>query len=605
MTSPHRLVVIGNGMAGARLVEDVLARASGDRFRVTMFGDEPYGNYNRILLSGVLAGTQQPDDIFINPLDWYAENDVTLHAGIGAARIDRDAKVVYGSDGRAEPYDTLVIATGSVPFVPPFENLAPTEPAHGPDPYKDGVYVFRTLEDCERMLARAADVKSAAVIGGGLLGLEAARGLSGRGLEVNVVHLMEHLMEMQLDRDAGLMLQKSMEQLGVKVHLGKSTTGLLGNGAVTGLQFKDGSSLECDLAGHRRRHPPERRAGEVGRPRRSSAASSSTTAWRRPTRPSARSASAPSTAGMVYGLVAPLWEQTAVLADRLTGRAEDKVYEGSRTSTKLKVMGVDLAVMGEKQGRDADDEVVTYAEPRRGVYHKLIVRDGKLAGAILLGDTQRRAGAAAALRPQHAAARRRAPRCSSRWARRRRRCSAADLPDDAQICNCNGVSKGAIVGALRGGCRTFKAVCDATRAGTGCGSCKVQVKAIVEAVAGDDLQDDPSAHYYVPGVAMAKRGAGRRHQGDEPAQRLAGVRRARRRQGGSGQQGRARLAAQDDLGQRRRRGARRALHQRPRPRQHPEGPHLQRRAAHLRRRDHAPPTCARSPTSPTSTTSAW
>ena len=247
MTSPHRLVVIGNGMAGARLVEDVLARATGDRFKVTMFGDEPYGNYNRILLSGVLAGTQQPDDIFINPLDWYSENDVTLHAGIGAARIDREAKIVYGSDGRAEPYDTLVIATGSVPFVPPFENLAPTEPAHGPGPYKDGVYVFRTLEDCERMLARAADVKSAAVIGGGLLGLEAARGLSGRGLEVSVVHLMEHLMEMQLDRDAGFMLQKSMEQLGVKVHLGKATTGLLGNGAITGLQFKDGSTLDCDL----------------------------------------------------------------------------------------------------------------------------------------------------------------------------------------------------------------------------------------------------------------------------------------------------------------------------------------------------------------------
>ena len=132
MTSPHRLVVIGNGMAGARLVEDVLARASGDRFRITMFGDEPYGNYNRILLSGVLAGTQQPDDIFINPLDWYTDNDVTLHAGVGAARIDREAKVVYGADGRAEPYDTLVIATGSVPFVPPFENLAPTDPAHGP-----------------------------------------------------------------------------------------------------------------------------------------------------------------------------------------------------------------------------------------------------------------------------------------------------------------------------------------------------------------------------------------------------------------------------------------------------------------------------------------
>jgi len=134
MTSPHRLVVIGNGMAGARLVEDVLARANGDRFRITMFGDEPYGNYNRILLSGVLAGTQQPDDIFINPLDWYTDNDVTLHAGVEAARIDREAKIVYGKDGTAEPYDTLVIATGSVPFVPPFENLAPTDATHGPAP---------------------------------------------------------------------------------------------------------------------------------------------------------------------------------------------------------------------------------------------------------------------------------------------------------------------------------------------------------------------------------------------------------------------------------------------------------------------------------------
>ncbi len=503
MTSPHRLVVIGNGMAGARLAEDVLARANGDRFRITMFGDEPYGNYNRILLSGVLAGTQQPDDIFINPLDWYADNNVTLHAGVGATRIDREAKVVYGGDGRAEPYDTLVIATGSVPFVPPFENLAPTEPAHGPGPYKDGVYVFRTLEDCERMLARAADVKRAAVIGGGLLGLEAARGLSGRGLDVEVVHLMDHLMEMQLDRDAGLMLQKSMELLGVKVHLGKSTTGLLGNGAVTGLQFKDGSQLECDLlvvaAGIR---PNVALAKSAGLEIKRGIVVSDGMATSDPSICAVGECA--EHRGLVYGLVAPLWEQTAVLADRLTGRGDDKVYEGSRTSTKLKVMGVDLAVMGEKQSRDANDEVVTYAEPGRGVYHKLIVRDGKLVGAILLGDTS----AAPALQQLFD---RSTPLPESRasllfpMGEAQAPLSAADLPDDAQICNCNGVSKGAIVGALRNGCKTFKAVCDATRAGTGCGSCKVQVKAIVEAVAGDNLQEDPAAHYYVPGVAMAKR----------------------------------------------------------------------------------------------------
>jgi nitrite reductase (NADH) large subunit len=191
---------------------------------------------------------------------------------------------------------------------------------------------------------------------------------------------------MQLDRDAGLMLQKSMEQLGVKVHLGKSTTGLLGNGSITGLQFKDGSTLDCDLL-----------VVAAGiRPNVALAKSAGLEIKRGIVVNDGMATSDPSICavgecaehrGMVYGLVAPLWEQTAVLADRLTGRVEDKVYEGSRTSTKLKVMGVDLAVMGEKQGRDADDEVVTFSEPGRGVYHKLIVRDGKLAGAILLGDT--------------------------------------------------------------------------------------------------------------------------------------------------------------------------------------------------------------------------
>ena len=180
MTSPHRLVVIGNGMAGARLVEDVLARASGDRFDITMFGDEPYGNYNRILLSGVLAGTQQPEDIFINPLDWYADNGVTLHAGVRRRRRSTATRsVVYGSDGRAEPYDTLVLATGSVPFVPPFESLAPTEPAHGRGPTRTASSSSARSRTASACWPAPRDVQAAAVIGGGLLGLEAARGLLG------------------------------------------------------------------------------------------------------------------------------------------------------------------------------------------------------------------------------------------------------------------------------------------------------------------------------------------------------------------------------------------------------------------------------------------
>jgi nitrite reductase (NADH) large subunit len=299
------------------------------------------------------------------------------------------------------------------------------------------------------------------------------------------------------------MLQRTMERMGVRTHLGRATTAVLGEREVEGLRFKDGSTLAADLiviaAGIRPNVALAREAGltinrgivvgdDMVTPGDPAICAVGECAEHR---------------GTVYGLVAPLWEQTAVLADRLTGRRADAAYVGSRTSTKLKVMGVDLAVMGDKQARDASDEVVTYSEPGRGVYQKLVVRDGQLAGAILLGDTS--AGAsirqlfdrgdplpetrATVLFPQALAD---GPR------------SAADLPDDAQVCNCNGVSKGAIAAAVRSGCRSVKTVCESTRAATGCGSCKGQVQSIVASMAGDTLQDDPSVHYYVPGVPLAK-----------------------------------------------------------------------------------------------------
>ncbi len=396
MTSPHRLVVIGNGMAGARLVEDVLARASGDRFEVSMFGDEPYGNYNRILLSGVLAGTQQPDDIFINPLAWYTDNEVDAARGRrrGTHRSRRAQRGPRRATGGPNPTTRWSSPPAAVPFVPPIENLAPTDPSHGPrsgpaSPYKDGVFVFRTLDDCERMLARAADVKSAAVIGGGLLGLEAARGLLDRGLEVNVVHLMEHLMETQLDRDAGPdAARQSMEQLGrqgaPRQVDDRRARRRLASPACSSRTARR-STATCSSS-----PPASGRTWRSPRPAAwpSSAASSSTTTWR------------PRDADDLRGRRvrrAPrhgLWAGgTAVGADGGAGRPAHRPRPRTRSTrargrrTKLKVMGVDLAVMGEKQSRDADDEVVTYAEPGRGVYKKLIVRDGKLAGAILLGDT--------------------------------------------------------------------------------------------------------------------------------------------------------------------------------------------------------------------------
>ncbi len=498
----ERLVVIGNGMAGARFVEEVVARREHGEFDIVMFGDEPYGNYNRILLSGVLSGSHDPQDIFINPLSWYEEHGVTLHAGVRASRIDRRSRMLYTAGDLAAPYDHLVIATGSSAFIPPIAGMHDT---HGE--LRQGAFVFRTLDDCAGITRHAATSKRAAVIGGGLLGLEAAYGLLKLGLEVHVIHLMPHLMEMQLDAGAGDVLRRVLRDMGVHIHLSKSTTGLItdpNTGRVAGLTFADGSSLECDTlvvaAGIRPNADLARQAdltvergivvgddlatlddehiyaiGECAQHR-----------------------------GRVYGLVAPLWEQATVLADRLTGANPDAAYTGSRVSTKLKVMGLELAAIGEKDSDSPTDEVILYSEPSRGVYKKLIVREGRLHGAIVLGDSSVVPGLLQAFDRAAELPEDRAELLVGRSSDAGGAVSVASLPDDAQICNCNGVSKGRIIAAVEAGCRTLKAVCTATRAGTGCGSCKAQVQAVFEHAAGDLVVEDPSVHYYVPGVPLAK-----------------------------------------------------------------------------------------------------
>lgn len=504
MGDKQRLVVIGNGMAGARLIEDILARGGRDQFDFIIFGDEPYGNYNRILLSGVLSGTHNAQDIFINPLAWYTEHNIKLRAGVRVARIDRAARQVIGigADGAelVETYDKLVIATGSAPFIPPLEGFKRSDGGNG---YKEGVFVFRTLDDCDAMAAYGARARQAAVIGGGLLGLEAARGLLNRGLEVHVVHLMPHLMEVQLDRQAGRMLKRSLAEMGVEVHLEKCTTAILGNERVTGLQFQDGSTLACEMvvisAGIRPNAQLARDCGlqvergivvgdDLNCPDDPRVFAVGECAQHR---------------GMVYGLVAPLWEQTAVLADRLTGRKPGAVYLGSKLSTKLKVMGLDLAVMGEKEAQQDADEEVVYAEPARGVYKKLIVRAGKVAGAILLGDA---AAAPSLLQAFDRGTELPANRAEALFALAANNggASVAQLPDDAQICNCNGVAKGQIVAAVQSGCRSLKTLCETTRAGSGCGSCKPQVEELLALAAGELVVEDPALHYYVPSVPLRK-----------------------------------------------------------------------------------------------------
>ncbi|MGB7219672.1 MAG: FAD-dependent oxidoreductase [Vicinamibacterales bacterium] len=474
MSAKRRLVVVGNGMAGARLVEDVLARA-GDRFEITVFGDEPHGNYNRILLSSVLAGSHAPADIFINPVSWYAANGVTLHAGVRVDAIDVTAKQATGANGIVESYDALVIATGSRVVVPPITGVFDAAGR-----FRDGVFVFRTLDDCDRMLACAASSRRAVVIGAGLLGLEAAKGLLSRGLDVHVVHLMSHVMEVQLDAMGGAVLLRQLEQMGLHVHTSKVTTAVVGDERVSGVAFKDGSTLDCDMvviaAGIRPNVDLAVRAGlKVGRgivvgddlacPQVQDVFAIGECAEHR---------------GQVYGLVAPVWEQAGVLADRLSGRNLDAWYLGSRPSTKLKVAGVDLAVMGDKEPVEEEDEVVSYAEPSRGIYKKLIVRNGRLAGAILLGDgavvpSLVRAFAEAKLLTQD----RSELLFQLKYDTGRADTDAERIPDTAQICDCNVVSKAQIIEAVLGGALSLQAVSHVTRACTGCGSCKPEVERIV------------------------------------------------------------------------------------------------------------------------------
>jgi nitrite reductase (NADH) large subunit len=506
----RKLVVVGNGMAGARVVEEILRRAPED-FEITMFGAEPYGNYNRILLSNVLNGSQSATDIFMNPLSWYRENNIRLHAGVKATRIDRERKVVVGTplkkDALAysvdaagensavpieEPYDNVIIATGSRPFVPPMEGFC-----------GEGTFLFRTIDDCARIADCARNNRRAAVIGGGLLGLEAARGLLTHGVDVTVLEAAPQLMIAQLDAEAGDMLRKTIEGMGIKVLCNTITSKIVRTGdRITHLEFKDGSTLETDMV-----------VVSAGiRPITEIATASALTVNRGIVCDDQMKTNDPAIfavgecaehRGQLYGLVDPIWEQANVLADVLTGFQPDAEYRGSKLGTKLKVMGVELASMGATKPADANDEVVVYREPAKGIYKKLIVRGGQIAGAILLGDIEAASTLLQMFLNGTKAPERRAdllfgsPTGVALL-------KASDLPDNAQICNCNGVSKRQIMDAIQNKtCHSVSKVGACTRAGLGCGSCKSLVAQLLESTLGE-VAYDPTEHYYVPGVPLEK-----------------------------------------------------------------------------------------------------
>ncbi|MEO6083831.1 MAG: nitrite reductase large subunit NirB [Umezawaea sp.] len=495
------LVVIGNGMAGARAVEEILARAGGEQFRITMFGDEPYGNYNRIMLSHVLAG-EGADEIYLNPLQWYQDNDITLHAGVRVVRVDRFARKVLADDGTVLSYDKLIIATGSRTFFPPMDGMWVDDRTLTP-----GVFGFRTMDDTTAMVDYARDRHSAVVIGGGLLGLEAAYGLQQHGLDVHVVQGGPILMNQQLDEEAAAILRRVLERkLGIAVHTGQRPTAIRSIGSVAGVVLGDGTTIDTDMVVVTAGIRPNIGLGVV---------SGLTVERAIVVDDQMRSVDdgdiyvvgeCAQHRGQVYGLVAPLWEQAAVLADHLTGADPQAAYHGSRNATKLKVAGVDVASMGIMRPEHDDDEFVRFSEPTRGVYKSVVVRDGRLVGATLLGDIEKVAFLTQSFDRGLPLPAERVELLFS-LAGPTEAEGAAEMDDTVAVCNCNGVSKGALTACVAGGTTSVSGVMAATRAGKGCGSCKSLVAQIVEWAVkqgGGEVSVAESEAWYVPSIPLSK-----------------------------------------------------------------------------------------------------
>lgn len=496
--SKKKLVVIGNGMAGARAVEEVLARGGGGIFDIVMFGGEPYGNYNRILLSNVLNGSQSPNDILINPLDWYQENGIRLHSGQFIIDIDCAAKAVMSRQGTIEHYDKLLIASGSRAFIPP---MTGARAANGR--LKKGIFGYRALDDCAAILDYVKQSKKVVTIGGGLLGLEAARAMKLLGAESHIVHLAGHLLEMQLDLTGGTILRRAIEDMGIHVHVKKLTTEVLGEDKVTGLVFKDGEKLECDMVIVATGIKPNAEVGVRAGLTVERAIVVDDHMRSVDDRDVYVVGECAQHRGRVYGLVAPLWEQAKVFADHVTGKNPTAAYHGSKLATKLKVMGIELASMGLNEPAEERDEVIQFSEPKKGIYKKLIVREGRLVGGILMGEISKAAYLMQAFDRDSPLPEERLSLLFDLGAPSQK-ITFDEMPADAQICNCNGVTKGAIGSCVASGKRNAPAVMDATRAGKGCGSCKGLVGELVAWLCGGETEDDPSIHYYVPVIPLRK-----------------------------------------------------------------------------------------------------
>ena len=457
-----KLVMIGNGMAGVRAIEEIL-KANPDMFDITIFGAEKYPNYNRIMLSPVLAGDTTIEDIILNDEQWYKDNDITLHLGKRIKEIQRGYKKVIAEDGTEAKYDNLIIATGSNPFIIPI-------PGHD----KEGVMAFRDIDDCDKMFEAAKKYKKAAVIGGGLLGLEAAKGLLHLGMEATVIHDQATLMNMQLDTVAGEMLRSDLEGQGMEFKVSTLTTEVVGDERVTGLKFKDGSTLDCDLL-----------IMAVGiRPNMALAKDCGLFCNRgivvndymqTVTDPSVYTVGeCAEHRGIAYGLVAPLFEQAKTLAYMITGQGL-KSYEGSVVSTKLKISGVDVFSAGDFMGTPGAD-VIELMDKVGGVYKKIVLEDDKIKGVVMFGDTADGPTFFQWMQDGKDVSEQRSTMLFSASGLGDSGHSgidlAAEMADDTVVCGCNGVTKKDVVDAIvKDGLTTRKEITACTKAAGSCGGC--------------------------------------------------------------------------------------------------------------------------------------
>ncbi len=478
----RKLVVVGNGMAGIRAVEELLKLAP-DMYDITVIGAEPHPNYNRIMLSPVLSGDKALADIVLNGPQWYEDHGIRLLTGDAVMAIDRVSRHVVTASGRREPYDRLLLATGSKPFMVPVPGVD-----------LPGVMGFRDIADVETMLDTARSHRRAVVIGGGLLGLEAANGLHRNGMEVTVVHLLDSLMERQLDRPTAALLRHSLEARGLRFLMEARTRAILGDERVRGVQFEDGLEVEADLVvmavGIRPNIELARAAGlhcEQGIVVHDTLQTFDPAIY--------AVGECVQHRGTCYGLVAPLFEQARVCASHLAYVGHQR-YEGSVTSTKLKVTGIDLFSAGEFNEAEGDETLVLQ-DPAQGIYKKLVIRDNRVKGAVLFGDTLDGSWYFQLLREGTDISGFRGTLLFGRHdigdAGHGDETRVAALPDDAEICGCNGVCKGEITAAIGAkGLFSLDDVRAHTKASSSCGSCTGLVEALLAATVGQGYDPAPS-----------------------------------------------------------------------------------------------------------------